>query len=271
MLKSIKSLLIIGAMTAGISFATANDAAAAGSAVELPQQSWPHHGATGTYDKAALQRGFQVYREVCASCHSLKYLSYRNLEGIGFNPDEIKAIAAEYTVEDGPNDEGEMFDRPALPSDRFVGPYANDKEAAYANNGAFPPDMSLLVKARPDGENYIFALLTGYKNSPEEAGVHADPETGKMPALPEGMHWNKYFAGQKISMAPPLSDGIVTYSSGLEPTVEQMSRDVVQFLAWAAEPHADQHKRTGWKVIFYLMILASVLYAVKRRIWADVK
>ena len=223
-----------------------------------PHQKWPHQGMTGTYDRAALQRGFQVYKEVCAACHSMKYLSYRDLAGLGYNPDEIKSIAAEYTVTDGPNDDGEMFERPARPSDRFKSPFVNDKAARAANGGALPPDMSLLVKARHHGEDYIHALLTGYEAAPEGTELMA------------GMYWNKYFPGHQIAMAPPLTEGQVSFSDGTTASVEQMSKDLTQFLAWASEPHMEARKKMGIKVVFFMFAFAAIMYAAKRRVWKDV-
>lgn len=231
---------------------------AAGGGTHIPQQYWPHKGFLGKYDKAALQRGFQVYREACASCHSLRLMSYRNLQELGFTEAQVKAVAAEYTVMDGPNDEGDMFERAAVPSDRFVSPFANAEQARFSNSGALPPDMSLLVKARAGGEDYIYAILTGYGTPPEDV------------TLPDGMHWNNYFAGHQIAMAQPLSDGQITYSSGRSASVETAARDVVQFLAWAAEPHMEYRKTIGLKVLFFLIFFAGFAYAAKRRIWADV-
>ena len=164
-----------------------------------PNQAWSFEGPFGTYDRGAMQRGYKIYREVCSSCHSMKLMSYRNLEGIGYNENQIKNIAAEYTVEDGPNDEGDMFERPAKPSDRFKSPFANDAAAKYANGGALPPDLSLIIKARAHGPDYVYALLTGYKPAP--AGEE----------ISESQHWNTYFPGHKLSMAPPLTDGQVAY------------------------------------------------------------
>lgn len=227
--------------------------------VAVPKQSWPHQGVTGTYDKAALQRGFQVYKEVCAACHSMKQLSYRNLEALGYTPDEVKAIAAEYTVIDGPNDDGEMFERTARPSDRFKAPFANDNAARSANGGALPVDLSLVAKSRKGGADYIYALLTGYENPP--AGTELLP----------GMYWNRYFAGHQISMAPPLMDGQVTYADGTSATVQQAARDLAQFLSFAAEPHMEQRKRMGLKVFLFLLAFTGVMYAVKRKIWSGVE
>jgi ubiquinol-cytochrome c reductase cytochrome c1 subunit len=222
----------------------------------LVKQHWPHKGIFGTYDKAAVQRGFQVYKEVCSACHSLKFLSYRNLGDLGYTPDQVKAVAAQYTVTDGPNDDGEMFDRPALPSDRFKSPFKNDKAARAANNGALPPDMSLLVKAREGGEDYIFGVLTGFEDAP--AGVEMQP----------GMSYNKTFPGHQIAMAKPLSDGQVSYTDGTTASLEQEARDVTQFLAWASEPHLEQRKQMGVKVILFLLAFAGIMYAAKRKIWS---
>jgi ubiquinol-cytochrome c reductase cytochrome c1 subunit len=236
---------------------TMGSLAYASEAVHPPEQEWPHKGPLGSYDKAALQRGFQVYKEVCSACHSLKYLSYRNLEALGYTPEQVKSLAAEYTVTDGPNDEGEMFDRPARPSDRFHAPFKNDNAARAANGGALPPDLSLIVKARNGGENYVYGLLTGYGEPP--AGTTVNP----------GMHWNKYFPGHQIAMAPPLMDGQVTRSDGHAATLDEAARDVTQFLAWAAEPHADERKQMGWKVLLYLGVFAGIMYAAKRKVWKD--
>lgn len=238
--------------------------ALAAESVEVPKQHWPHQGITGTYDKASLQRGFQVYKQVCAACHGMKLLSYRNLADLGYNEDEIKSIAAEYTVTDGPNDDGEMFERAALPSDRFKGPFANDKAARAANGGALPPDLSLVVKARHGHENYVYALLTGYETPP------AEDEKGEPIVVPEGMHWNKYFAGHMIAMAPPLVDDSVSYADGTSASVAQMARDVTQFLAWASEPHMEARKKMGLKVMLFMLVFAGIMLATKRKVWAAV-
>lgn len=232
--------------------------AGAAEGVAVPKQAWPHKGLTGTYDRAALQHGFQVYKQVCAACHSMKFLSYRDLADLGYTPAEIKAIAAEYTITDGPNDDGEMFERPARPSDRFKSPFANDKAARAANGGALPPDMSLLVKSRPHGEDYIYALLTGYEEAP--ADVKMNP----------GMYYNKYFPGHQISMAPPLADGQVVYDDGTAATVSRAAHDVTQFLAWAAEPQMEDRKQIGIKALLYMIGFAVVMFLVKRKVWKDV-
>jgi ubiquinol-cytochrome c reductase cytochrome c1 subunit len=223
-----------------------------------PPGGWPHMGAVGTYDRAALQRGFQVYKQVCSNCHSLKYLSYRNLSALGFSEAEVKAIAAENQVADGPNDQGEMFQRPARPSDSFVKPFPNDAAARAANGGALPPDLSLIIKAREGHEDYVFSLLTGF-------GLR--PEAGE--TIAAGMNYNPYFAGHQIGMPAPLSEGSVTYADGTKASVEQEASDVTQFLAWAAEPQMEARKQTGLKVMLFLIAFAAVMYAVKRSIWRN--
>lgn len=234
-------------------------ASAGGNEVKLKKVVWPFDGAFGQVDKRAAQRGYQIYTEVCAACHGLKRVAYRNLATIGFSEDEIKALAAEATIVDGPNDEGEMFDRPGRPSDYFVPPYANEKAARAANNGGYPPDLSLIAKARPDGANYIYSLLTGYRDTPE--GVE----------LAEGMYYNDYFPDHQISMPPPLSEGLVSYQDGTDATLDQMARDVTIFLQWAAEPEMEQRKRMGWKVLIYLAVFTFLFYLAKVRVWRDVK
>ncbi len=232
--------------------------ASGGEAEPLVHQHWHFSGAFGTYDRAALQRGYKIYREVCASCHSMKQLSFRNLTDLGYNENQIKAIAGEYSVEDGPNEEGEMFERPARPSDSFPAPFANDKAAAYANGGALPPDLSLIIKARHHGSDYVYGLLTGYEEAPHDAH------------LLDGQYWNKYMPGHVIAMAPPLSDGQVAYEDGSPDTTQQYAADVVEFLTWAGDPHMETRKRTGLKAIMFLVVFAFVMYAVKRQIWSDV-
>ena len=223
-----------------------------------PARDWSFDGMFGTFDRGAVQRGFQVYQEVCAACHSLKLVAYRNLSGIGLSEDQIKAIAAEVEVTDGPNDEGEMFQRPAKPSDRFVKPFANDNAARAANNGALPPDLSLMVKARKGGADYLHALLTGYKEEPP-AGIK----------LSEGMNYNLYFPGNQIAMAPPVADDAVEYADGTKATADQIATDVATFLAWAAEPELEERKRLGIKVLLFLIVLTAMMYALKRQIWSD--
>jgi len=242
-----------------LSFIIISPAMGADTGVKIPKQEWSFSGPFGTFDRGSLQRGFQVYKQVCSACHSMDHLSYRNLTALGYSEGQIKAIAADYMITDGPNDEGDMFERPGKPSDKFVNPYPNEKAARYANNGAMPVDMSLIAKARGGGADYIYALLTGYKEPPE--GVE----------LGAGQHWNEYMAGHKIAMAAPLSDDIVAYEDGSPTTLDQYAKDVSHFLMWAAEPHMEVRKRTGIKVVLFLLIFAGIMYAVKRKIWADVK
>ncbi|MCK6419131.1 MAG: cytochrome c1 [Alphaproteobacteria bacterium] len=225
--------------------------------VHPPHMHWSFEGMFGTYDQAALQRGLKVYREVCAACHSLKRVYFRNLEALGYDEGQVKAIASEYSVTDGPNDEGEMFDRSARPSDRFPGPYANDNAAKAANNGALPPDLSLIIKARHDGANYVRSLLTGYEPPPAHS------------ALLPGQNWNKYMPGNIIAMAPPLADGQVAYEDGAPQVVEQYADDVVHFLTWASDPSMETRKRTGIAVLIFLSVFAGIMYAYKRKIWAN--
>ncbi len=234
--------------------------AAGGGGEKLPNEHWSFEGPFGTYDRGALQRGYQIYSQVCSACHSMKYLSYRNLSALGYSPDEVKAIASQYTIIDGPDDEGEMFERPGKPSDRFKAPYANDNAAKYVNNGALPPDLSLITKARPNGANYVYGLLTGYED-------HA-PEGEE---LATGQYWNKYMDGHKIAMAPPLADEVVAYEDGSATTLDQYARDVTQFLTWAAEPEMEVRKRTGIKVLLFLSIFAFIMWRVKKKIWKNVK
>ena len=231
---------------------------AAGDAEPPIHNHWHFDGPFGTFDRAAQQRGLKVYREVCAACHGLKRIAFRNLEALGYDEGQVKAIAAEYTVEDGPDEEGDMFERPARPSDRFPSPFANDNQAKAANNGALPPDLSLITKARHHGPDYVYSLLVGY----------ADPPEGK--ELLEGQYWNKYMPGHVIAMAPPLSDDQVVYEDDTPQTVEQYSKDLVEFLAWAAEPELEERKRTGIKVIIFLLVFAGIMYGIKKKIWADV-
>ena len=227
--------------------------------VKLMEQKWPFNGIFGRFDESSLQRGFQVYREVCAACHGIRHISYRDLKGIGYTNDEIKVIAADYEIVDGPNDEGEMFDREALPSDKFVGPYENDKIARLANNGAYPPDLSLIVKARANGADYLYSLLNGYKDYPENFEAS------------EGMYYNEFYPGYQIAMPSPLIDDIVEYSDGTEATQEQIAKDVTSFLAWTAEPELEERKSLGVKTLFFLILLTIMLLGVKRKIWKDVE
>lgn len=225
----------------------------------LPKVEWTFGSLFGVFKREQLQRGYQVYKEVCSACHGIKRVSYRNLSALGFSEAAIKALAAEHMIQDGPNAEGKMFERPALPKDPISGPFPNDNAARAANNGALPPDLSLIVKARVGGADYLHALLTGY----------AKPPVGK--AIDASRHYNTYFPGNEISMAPPLRDGQVTYSDGTTSTIDQMAKDVTTFLAWAAEPEMEARKQLGVKVFLYLLLMTGLFYATMRRIWRNVK
>jgi ubiquinol-cytochrome c reductase cytochrome c1 subunit len=221
-------------------------------------QNWSFAGLFGTFDRAAQQRGFQVYKEVCSGCHSLDQVAYRNLAALGYNEDQIKAIAATVEVTDGPNDDGEMFTRKGKPYDKFKNPFPNENAARAANNGAYPPDLSVITKARPHGIDYLYALLISYKEEPPK-GVK----------LAEGMFYNTAFPGAQIAMLPPLAPDAIQYQDGTKATVAQMAKDVTTFLAWAAEPELEERKSMGRGVILFLIALTALLYALKRKIWAD--
>ena len=239
-------------------FYTSNLFAAESSTKSLPQHEWSFEGITGTFDRGALQRGYQVYSEVCSGCHSMKLLYYRDLIDIGFSEDQVKAIASEFTVIDGPNDEGEMFERDARPADRFVSPYLNDNEARANNNGAYPPDLSVITKAKKDGANYIYNLLLGYKDPP------ADMEVG------EGMYYNIWMEGNQIAMPQPIYDESVDYADGTNNSAEQIAEDLVVFLTWAAEPELEVRKNLGIKVILFFIILGFIIFLAKNRLWREV-
>lgn len=255
---------------------------------EIARQAWAFSGFTGQFDRAQLQRGFQVYKEVCSACHGLKRVAFRNLVQPGgpeFPEASVKALAAEWPnkITDGPNDEGKMFERPPLLSDPILGPFKNDQEARAAQNGALPPDLSLIARARgiernppwyihpflmlgdilksyqEAGADYLYALMTGFTDAP--ASFH----------LVDGKYYNKAFAGHQISMPPPLSEGVVTYQDGTPGTVENYAHDVAAFLSWTADPHFDQRKRIGWQVILYLIVTTILLYVGKKRIWSAIK
>ncbi len=236
----------------------APSAASAAEAGYVPDMKWSFEGLTGTYDRASLQRGFKVYREVCAACHSMDRLYYRDLSALGYSEGQIKTIAGEVMVQDGPNEEGEMFERAGRPSDKFKSPYANVAQAQYANNGAYPPDMSLLAKARAGGASYIYGILTGYEAAPEGT------------TLLQGQHWNKTMAGHIIAMAPPLTDGQIAYDDNAPQTVDQYAKDVATFLTWASEPHMEARKHAGIKVFLFMLALTFVMYRVKKKVWSKV-
>ena len=240
-----------------VAAATIGTAAAAG-APAVPRQGWSFNGIFGTFDRAAQQRGLQVYDEVCKACHGLGLVAFRNLVNIGVSANEVAEFAAKFEVPAGPNEQGEMYVRPGVPSDRFVPPYANEQAARAANNGAYPPDLSVITKARKGGADYVYALLTSFRDTPPE-GV----------TMMEGMYYNAYFPGHQIAMPPPLVDDGVAYADGTRATVEQMAADVTAFLAWGAEPEMEARKRLGVKVLLFLIVLTGLLYALKRRIWSD--
>jgi cytochrome c1 len=277
----LKRILLIAAALVGFSAPVL----AAGETPAPPQLSWSFHGPFGKFDRAQLQRGFKVYREVCASCHSLTYVAFRNLSQPGgpeFSEAQVRALAAEYKVQDGPNEAGDMFERPARPADHFPPPFPNENAAAAANGGKAPPDLSLMAKARTyergfpwfvfdvftqyaeNGPDYLVALLKGYEEPPQGFQV------------PEGGHYNHYFPGHVIAMPKPISDGQVEYPKTPEgqptapETVDQYSRDVTAFLAWTAEPHLEARKEMGFKVVIFLIVLSLLLYFTKKKIWARV-
>jgi ubiquinol-cytochrome c reductase cytochrome b/c1 subunit len=240
-----------------------------------PRVKWSFSGPFGKYDRAQLQRGLKVYREVCAVCHGLKYVAFRNLADLGYSEGQIKAIASEYKIQDGPNDQGDMFEREGRPADYFPTPWPNENAARARYNGV-PPDMSVLAKARgyergfpwfifdmftqfqEHGVDYIHALMTGYKEKPP-AGF----------TLPQGSFYNEYFPGHAIAMPPPLSDKRIDYTDGTPTTVDQFSKDVSAFMMWAAEPHMEARKRIGFQVMIFLIVLAGLLYFTKKKVWAD--
>lgn len=253
MRKPVLSLVVAAALSLG-----AIETARSAEEIAVPEKSWSFGGLFGTFDRAAQQRGFQVYKDVCASCHGLRFIAFRNLAALGYGEDEIAAIAGDFEVEDGPNDEGEMFSRPATQADAWPDPFPNDQAARFANGGALPPDLSLIVEARGGGADYIYHLLIGYEEPPADLEV------------PPGQYYNAYFPGHLIAMPPPLMEDMVEYADGTPATPEQMAEDVTTFLTWAAEPQLVERKRMGVKVILFLLVLTGLLYAVKRKVWSDV-
>lgn len=248
------------AAAAGVAFGLvlAASAQAAEGALEPVPQNWSFDGLFGHFDRAASQRGLQVYREVCAACHSLNYVAFRNLAALGYDEEQVKAIAEQYEITDGPDAQGEMFQRPGRPTDHFPAPFENDAAARLANGGALPPDLSLITKARASGSDYLDSLLRGYEDPPADV-------TG-----PDGTYYNLYFPGHFLAMPPPLAEGAVTYADGSEATVEQMASDVTTFLTWAGEPTLEARKQSGLKVMLFLIVLTALLFATKRRVWAPV-
>ena len=242
-----------------ILFLAPNVLFAAGDTIDIPKNDWSFSGLFGTFDRSAQQRGLQVYKEVCSGCHGMRLIAYRNLKALGYNDAEVKAFAADNEITDGPNDDGEMFERPARPSDKFVSPYPNEQAARAANGGAYPPDLSLIVKARVGGADYIHALLSGYRDAPKSKSV------------PDGMYYNIYYPGNLIGMPQPLYEEGVDYADGTKATEEQMSKDVSAFLAWASEPELEERKKLGISVICFLLVLTILSYFAMKQIWAPIK
>ncbi len=272
---------MVRTLAAVASLAVATPAIAAGANVEIDYQNWSFAGPFGSFDRGQLQRGFKVYAENCSACHGLRLVAFRNLAeegGPSFTEDQAKVIASDYVVVDGPDDFGEMYERPAILADRFPSPFPNEQAARAANTGAYPPDFSLLANARAaprgfpgfvfdiftqyqeNGPDYIYSLLTGYVEPPEGLEV------------PDGQYYNHSFlAGEFISMAQPLYDESVEYTDGTPMTMEQYAKDVSAFMMWAAEPHLEQRKKTGFRVMVFLIIFAGMLYFTKKQLWRDVE
>lgn len=232
-----------------------------GHAPEIEAQDWTFAAPLGHFDRGQLQRGYKVYKFVCANCHSMDLLSYRNLGepgGPGFSEKAVEVLASQNQITDGPDDKGKMFLRPAKPSDHFRAPYANDEAARVANGGALPPDLSVMAKARPGGPDYLYALMTGYEKPP------GDMEMTK------GMHYNAAFPGHQIAMPNPLSEGVVEYTDGTEPTVENYAKDVSAYLMWAAEPKLEERHKLGARVMIFLIVFAIIMFLAKKAVWARV-
>jgi ubiquinol-cytochrome c reductase cytochrome c1 subunit len=251
---ALKRILAAGIMCAGLSLTPT----LAQEMPHAPAQKWSFTSPFGSFDPAAAQRGFQIYSEVCANCHSMRYLHYRDLSGIGLNPEAIKAVAAAVTVPQGFDDQGVPKEGPATPASQFRSPFPNDIAARATNNGALPPDLSLIVNAREGEYDYIFALLNGYVDAPADFPMQ------------EGMYYNKAYPGHQIAMPRPLSDGQITFADNSGNNTEQMARDLVTFLSWAANPEMVERKQMGVRIVLFLILLTGLSYAVKRRIWSDV-
>ncbi len=252
-LTAVMGLSVVGLGTAFSTGASASEGTA-------PKKiSWSFDGMFGTFDRAALKRGSEIYFQVCSNCHSMEYMSFRNLVAIGMDKAAVKKMAAGYDIQDGPNDEGDMFTRPRKLSDPFPAPFANKAAATAANGGAYPPDLSLIVKARTGGADYIYSILTGFVDpAPKEANI------------PDGAYYNTYFPNHRIAMPPPLSGEDVDYADGTKATMNQEAHDVVTFLAWAAEPEMEARKALGIKVLLFLVVMSVLLYFLKHRIWSRI-
>lgn len=260
-MKTIKSLVLAAAFALGVGSVAVPSAPvhAAGGGPTPTSQNWSFNGFFGTWDYASLQRGFQVYKEVCSSCHALSLVSYRHLEMIGFSEEEVAAIADDYWVTDGPDEWGDMFDRPAIPADRFASPFPNEEAARAANAGAYPVDLSVITQARHYGPDYLYAFIQGFRDDAPDDVV-----------LRPGQYYNYYYGGA-IAMPPMLWPDGVVYSDGTEATVQQQAWDITNFLMWTAEPHLQTRKQAGLGVMIFLIVLTAFMYAVKRKLWADVK
>jgi len=253
------SLGVVGGGVGTLWFALEQSVKASGTEVHPPANPWTHDGVLKSYDHDGIRRGYEVYKQVCAACHSLKYIAYRNLVGVSHTEEEAKTEAAEAMIQDGPNDVGDYYQRPGKLADYFPSPYANEEAARAANNGSYPPDLSYIVAARKGGEDYIFALLTGYYDAP--AGID----------LKEGQYYNPYFAGGAISMAKALYDEAIEYSDGTPPTASQLAKDVTTFLKWASEPEHDDRKRAIVKLIGISTVVGLSLYYLYRHKWTSMK
>ena len=246
------------ALRLGLILAAALAAPAMAQEEKLLHNNWSFNGPFGTFDRASAQRGYQIYKEVCSNCHSMSLLSYRDLSELGFSADQVKAIAGDVTVPGGVSDTGEPVERPAIPSDRFKAPFPNEQAARSANGGALPPDQSLIIKARENGSDYVFSLLQGYEDPP--AGV----------TVPNGQYYNKYFPGHFLAMPQPLRADQVSYTDGAKTTLEQESKDIVEFLTWASEPTMERRKQMGVKIVLFLALITGLTYTVKKKVWKDV-
>lgn len=256
--------LVLALIAPAIGPALADDASNT-DAMPPKQVEFKFQDMLGTYDREQLQRGYQVYKEVCSACHSLNRIAFHDLDGIGFSAAQIKALAAAAKIPADPNDKGETTDasgerltRPGIPADHMPAPFANEQAARANNNGALPPDLSLIVKAREGGSQYVYSILTGFGQKP--------PPGFKV--LPN-KYYNPFFQGRNISMPPPLTEGAVTYSDGTQASVDQEAKDVVTFLSWASEPKMEERKHLGLEVLIFLVVLAGLLYLSYRRVWKD--
>merc|ERR1711934_237511 len=256
--KVVKRIAATSATAAGAVFAV-EEVSASADRIMPESFAFNHKGALQAYDMASVRRGHQVYMNVCSTCHSMNLLAYRNLVDTCYTEEEVRAMCEDVEITDGPNDEGEMFERPAKLSDHWVPPYPNVEAARFANGGAYPPDLSLMAKARPTGEDYIFALLTGYREAPAGVSVMA------------GMHYNPYFPGGQIAMPQPLMDGSVEYEDGTPATISQMAKDVAIFLTWAAEPNQDERKLMGVKWLTAVAAVSAGSAYYKRFRWGVLK